>query len=253
MNIIEIKDGWSITEGKLKQKRAKLTKDVCSSCCFKKLAMGWGHSSGWTAILMTALLVSGCEWLSANDQQVPQTNVTRASASHEGAVRIEKPGLSNLRRVSDDLYVGAEPTGEGFRQLKAMGVKTVVNLRFFHDDGKENVGTELAYEEIPMNAWHAEDEDVVRFLKLFEKGNRAPFFIYCHHGADRSGLLCAVYRIVLQGWTKDEAIAEMTRGGYGFHGVWQNLVDYLRKLDVEKLKRQMLELKEPIFQTPHTD
>lgn len=30
----------------------------------------------------------------------------------------------------------------------------------------------------------------------------------------------------------------MTQGGFEFHGIWQNLVDYLRKLDVEKLKRQ---------------
>jgi len=30
----------------------------------------------------------------------------------------------------------------------------------------------------------------------------------------------------------------MTQGGFGFHGLWQNLVDYLRELDVEKLKRQ---------------
>jgi len=42
----------------------------------------------------------------------------------------------------------------------------------------------------------------------------------------------------VQGWTKDEAIAEMTQGGFGFHEVWQNLVEYLRDLDVEKLKRQ---------------
>jgi protein tyrosine phosphatase (PTP) superfamily phosphohydrolase (DUF442 family) len=192
-----------------------------------------------TAILTTMLLVSGCDWLSVNDQRVSQLNGATAALSREWAVRIERSGLPNLRRVSDDLYAGGEPTEEGFRQLKAMGVKTVINLRFFHDDGKRIAGADLAYEEIPMNTWHAEDEDVVCFLKLLANRDRAPFFIYCRHGADRSGLLCAVYRIVIQGWTKDEAIAEMTQGGFGFHGVWQNLVDYLRKLDVEKMKRQI--------------
>ena len=48
--------------------------------------------------------------------------------------------------------------------------------------------------------------------------------------------MCGVYRIVIEGWTKDEAIAEMTQGGFGFHAVWQNLVDYLAKLDMEKLR-----------------
>lgn len=192
-----------------------------------------------TAILTAMLLVSGCEWFSANDQRVSQPDGTLEAPSREWAVRIEKSGLPNLRRVSEDLFAGGEPTAEGFRQLKVMGVKTVINLRFFHDDGKRITGTDLAYEEIPMNTWHAEDEDVVRFLKLLANRDRAPFFIYCRHGADRSGLLCAVYRIVIQGWTKDEAISEMTQGGFGFHGVWQNLIDYLRKLDVEKMKRQI--------------
>ena len=89
-----------------------------------------------------------------------------------------------------------------------------------------------------MNVWHVEDEDAVRFLKLLTDRNRAPFYFYCHLGADRTGVMCAVYRIVIQGWTKDEAIAEMTQGGFGFHAVFPNLVHYLRKLDVEKLKRQ---------------
>jgi hypothetical protein len=47
----------------------------------------------------------------------------------------------------------------------------------------------------------------------------------------------AGYRIVIQGWTKEEAIAEMTDGGFGFHSIWSNLVDYLRELDVARLKR----------------
>jgi len=188
---------------------------------------------------MALLLMSGCERGADKAPRASRSEVTLAAPSRAWAVRIGKPGLPNFRRVSEDLCIGAEPTEEGFRQLKAMGVKTVINLRFFHDDGRERVGAGLTYEEIPMNTWHAEDEDVARFLKLITDRNRAPFFIYCHHGADRSGLLGAVYRIVIQGWTKDEAIAEMTQGGFGFHGIWQNLVDYLRKLDVENIKRQV--------------
>jgi len=190
-----------------------------------------------TVILIATLLVSGCQSLSVNERRVPQPNPTSAVPSRVWAVPLEKPGLPNLRRVSDDFYGGGQPTAEGFRQLKAMGVKTVINLRFFHNDRDKIAGMDLAYEEIPMNAWHAEDEDAVRFLKLLADRNRAPFFVHCRDGADRTGLLGAVYRIVIQGWTKDEAIAEMTQGGFGFHGIWADLVDYLRQLDVEKLKQ----------------
>jgi protein tyrosine/serine phosphatase len=191
-----------------------------------------------TLILVAALLLSGCHSSSAVERQVLEPNVTPTAPCRAGAVRIEKPGLPNLYRVSEDLYRGAQPTAEGFRQLKTMGVKTVINLRVSCNDREEIAGAGLAYEEIPMTPWHAENEDAVRFLKLVADGSRAPFFVHCYYGADRTGMLCAVYRIVIQGWTKDEAIAEMTQGGFGFHPIWRNLVAYLRKLDVEKLKRQ---------------
>lgn len=188
-------------------------------------------------ILTAALLVSGCRSPASGERRVLQPKVTSAGSAHAWAVRLAPPGLPNLYRVSDELYRGAQPTAAGFRQLKALGVKTVINLLYFRDDREQIAGTDLGYEEIPMNAWHAEDEDVVRFLTLVADQSRAPFFVYCHYGADRTGLMCAVYRIVAQGWTKDEAIAEMTQGGFGFHAIWSNLVDYLRELDVERLKR----------------
>ncbi|MFZ2634418.1 MAG: hypothetical protein WAZ60_06155, partial [Desulfosalsimonadaceae bacterium] len=133
----------------------------------------------FTIILFAVLLVAGCRSTLFCDRQVPQSNVTLSPPAHIWAVRMEKPGLPNLHRVSDDLYRGAQPTTEGFRQLKAMGVKTIINLRFFYDDRKKFVGTDLGYEEIPMYAWHAEDEDVVRFLQLVADRSRAPFFIHC--------------------------------------------------------------------------
>lgn len=191
-----------------------------------------------TVILIVTLLLSGCQWRSFPDGQVSEPGVTLPPPAHAWAVRIIKPGLPNLHRVSDDLYRGAQPTTEGFRELQAMGVKTIINLRFFFNDQEAMAGSDLAYEEIWMNAWHAEDEDLVRFLQLITDHDRAPFFVHCHHGADRAGMLSAVYRILVQGWTKDEAIAEMTQGGFGFHPMWQNLVVYLRDLDVEKLRQR---------------
>lgn len=187
-------------------------------------------------ILIATLLVSGCQALIFYHRKVSQPNVISTLPSHVWAVRIEKTGLPNLHCVSDDLYRGAQPTVEGFSQLKLMGVKTVINLRFFHSDQEDIVDTDLGYEEIPMNAWHAGDEEVVRFLNLVRDKNRAPFFVHCEHGSDRTGMMCAVYRIVIQGWTKDEAIAEMTQGGFGFHEIWQSLQKYIRKLNVRKLR-----------------
>jgi len=154
------------------------------------------------------------------------------------AERIETPGAPNLHRVSDALYRSAQPTVEGFRAVKALGVKTVVNLRAFHSDRRALRGTDLRYEPIPMQAWHPEDEDVVRFLRVVADKNRTPVLVHCQHGADRTGVMVAVYRIVMQGWSREEAIAEMRQGGFGFHEIFKGLPEYLAKLDIAKLRKE---------------
>ena len=151
---------------------------------------------------------------------------------------VTKPGLPNLHKVSDTLYRGAQPTAEGFKELKAMGIKTVVNLRSFHSDSDEIGDLGLPCEHIYMKAWHAENEDVVRFLTIVSDPARQPVFVHCQHGADRTGTMCAIYRIVLQGWTREEAIREMTEGGFGFHEVWDNLPEYIGTLDLDGIRKR---------------
>ena len=158
-------------------------------------------------------------------------------AGPQWATAIEKPGLPNLHRVTDDLYRAAQPSAEGMRQLKEMGVRTVVNLRSFHSDRDEIGDTGLAYEHIYMKTWHPEDEEVVRFLQIVTDRSRTPVLVHCQYGADRTGTMCAIYRMAVCGWTADEAVKEMTEGGFGFHGIHRNLVRYVRELNIDEVKR----------------
>lgn len=119
------------------------------------------------------------------------------------------------------------------------GIKTVVSLRAFHSDRDEIGDTKLGYVHIHMKTWHPEREDVVRFLKIVTDPNQTPVLLHCQHGADRTGTLCAMYRIVVQGWTKEEAIREMREGGFGFHEVWRNLPDWIDDVDVNALRREI--------------
>jgi protein tyrosine/serine phosphatase len=151
---------------------------------------------------------------------------------------IQREGLPNLHQVTPELYRGAQLTAAGMRQLKAMGVKTVINLRSFNSDRDELGDTGLGYEHICMKAWHPEREDIIRFLHIVTDKNRTPVFVHCQHGADRTGLMCAIYRVAVCGWTKEEAIREMTQGGFGYHIVWTNLVQFIQDLDIEGIKKQ---------------
>ena len=165
-------------------------------------------------------------------------NTHAAERSTNWATRVEQDGLPNLHRVSTNLYRAAQPTADGLKAAEKLGIKTVISLRAFHDDEDEAESTTLRTERIRFNTWHPEDEDVVRFLQLVSHTTNGPFLVHCLHGADRTGTMIAIHRIALEGWTKQEAIREMTTGGFGYHTLWKNLIKYLNELDVEKLKKK---------------
>lgn len=178
-----------------------------------------------------------CSLKSGSPSSENQSKVAAKQATErKWAVRIELSGIPNLHKVSDDLYRGAQPSTDGMRQLEKLGIKTVINLRFILSDRNRIEDTGLDYEHINMTTWNTRTKDVLRFLQIVTDSDRTPVFIHCQHGIDRTGVLCAVYRIVVEGWNKDEAIEEMTKGSFAVRAVQKNLVDYVRELNVEEMK-----------------
>lgn len=159
-------------------------------------------------------------------------------------------GLPNLHRVTETLYRGAQPEPAGFAELQSLGIKTVVNLRAFHSDTDSVGKTGLKYEEISFKTWHPEEDDIVKFLRIVGNTNNAPVFVHCQHGADRTGTMCAIYRIIACGWSKEDAIREMTEGGFGFHPVWDNLVRFIRNLDVDGIRKKAAIVPAPMGRKP---
>lgn len=149
---------------------------------------------------------------------------------------IQAAGAPNLFQVSDTLYRSAQPSAQGMRSLKGLGVETILNLRSLHSDRDEIGDTRLVYAHIHMKAWNTDEEDLVRFLAIVTNEKRTPVLVHCRRGSDRTGLVCATYRVVVQGWTKKDAIEEMIHGGYGFNSLWSNIVNEVRDLDVVRLR-----------------
>ncbi len=154
---------------------------------------------------------------------------------------IKLEGVPNLHKVSANLYRSAQPTAEGMKNLEKMGVKMVVNLRSFHSDRDELKGTKMGYDHIYMKAWHPEEKEIVRFLKIMADAKKTPVLVHCQHGADRTGTVCALYRVMFEDWKKEDAIKEMTEGGYKFHGVFANLIKWINGLDTDAIKRRAAE------------
>lgn len=159
----------------------------------------------------------------------------------EWAQPVMLAGVPNLHQLDGRLYRSAQPSKEGMKNLEKLGVRKTINLRAFHSDSDEVEGTSLLNEELSIFPWKMEDEDVIRVLKIVSDSTNGPYLIHCQHGADRTGMMCAMYRMVIQGWPRDEAIKEMVDGGYGFHAIWKNIIEYLENVDMGKIRKKINE------------
>jgi uncharacterized protein (TIGR01244 family) len=145
-------------------------------------------------------------------------------------------GVPNLHKVSDNLYRSAQPEKEGLYALKSLGIKTIVCLRDNHSDEEMLKGYNFIYHSIPVKTWDIKADQVAEFLRIVNDPSQAPVLVHCQHGADRTGTFSAVYRVAVQGWSKENAIEEMKKGGYGFHSIWFHLPSWIKKLDVDQVK-----------------
>jgi len=171
----------------------------------------------------------------------PASSKPAASRPDTWATPLSLKGVPNLHKVSDMLYRGAQPDREGLRGLEKLSVRTVINLRASHSDKKLVKGTRLGLVEIEFDPWKDPRPETLReFLRTVLDPARCPCFVHCKAGSDRTGTAVAVYRTAVQGWSKDEAVREMTEGGFGFHSkVYAKIFDYpgwIRKLDVAAIK-----------------
>lgn len=149
------------------------------------------------------------------------------------------PGVPNAYKVAEGVYRSAQPTAEGMRNLESFGIHTVINLRDNHTDDDEAKGTALTLVCIPLSTRKTgTDEQALTILAAIRKAKK-PVLIHCMHGADRTGFSVAMYRMVEQGWSAQDAIREMKEGGFGFHAIWQNIPRYLQQADAAYLRREL--------------
>lgn len=126
------------------------------------------------------------------------------------------PGLDNFQSVSERLSRGSTPSQEDLKQLQSKGIKCVINLRHSSDDerAEEEASKRLGlkYFHIPLGWFKAPSPETVRkFLSIVSDPDNQPVYVHCHQGADRTGTLIAIYRIVVQNWGFREAYKEMRR------------------------------------------
>jgi tyrosine-protein phosphatase SIW14 len=143
--------------------------------------------------------------------------------------------LPNWYRVDDGLYRSRQPDRNGFEEIRRRGIRTIVDLRAGHSDARLVEGLGFNLVAIPLRAWHFTDDQILSALKAIQAGPK-PVLVHCQQGADRTGVVIAAYRVIVQGWSKDEAVAELKKGGFGFHWYYLNIPAFLRRMDVAKFR-----------------
>jgi tyrosine-protein phosphatase SIW14 len=150
-------------------------------------------------------------------------------ASGAFAKRHSDPAFANIKirnfgKMDDRFYRGAQPDESDYKDLKALGVKTVIDLQD-HRTSYEKRDVEalgMRYVSIPMSdSSYPKEEQIAAFLKVVNDPTTGKFFAHCAGGRHRTGVVGAVYRFNVNHWNYDQVYAEMkdydfyTRFGHG--------------------------------------
>lgn len=171
--------------------------------------------------------------------QVNRSREEIGAVADAWAQPVSVPGVPNLFEVSKDLYRSGQPTAAGFRNLASLGIRSCVSLRAHRSDRSDARGAAVLCVWRPILGRSVSVEEIEEDIFDLRFRLPRPVLIHCYHGADRTGLLCAAYRVLVEGWTVEAAIQEMVLGGYGFHQVYHPYVTILQKLDVESMRARL--------------
>ena len=153
------------------------------------------------------------------------------------ATAIPDSQLGNFYQVSPMLYRSSQPTVDGFRELRQHGIGEVLDLRLYHKD-IPSADMSLDVHNAPLFASSINPVRVIEALQVIANA-REPVLVHCLHGSDRTGLVVALYRMVCQDWSKQDALDEMEHGDFGFHSVFGNIPDFIQNADIAAIRQQV--------------
>jgi len=120
-------------------------------------------------------------------------------------------------RVDKNLFRGGEPTADELAGMrKAHNLKKVVSLDKDVADRISDTCKKLGLEHIvfPLTDGRGVDANEIAD-EVRQWDSSIPTYVHCYLGKDRTGMMCAAYRVVMNGWGKAQALAEAHKFGMG--------------------------------------
>ncbi len=148
--------------------------------------------------------------------------------------------LGNFCRVNDELFRSEQPKVSHIKDLKALGIRSIISLRQYHSDAKEFERAGIVTLHYKMDAGSASIADLVAVLRLIRSAPK-PVLVHCWHGSDRTGLVVAGYRMAFMGWPAARAVEELRLGGFGYHAAfYPDIAQMLLKTDVQAFRNAVM-------------
>ncbi len=142
----------------------------------------------------------------------------------------------NLHQMTPTLYRSALPDSSAVPLLEQLKIGTVINF-LPESDANWLKAPGIRQVQLSYRTNHVDDSDVLAALRAIKDAEaNGPVLMHCKHGSDRTGLMAAMYRVVVQGWSKEDALNEMTLGGFGTSNGFKDGVRYMMKADIDKLR-----------------
>src|SRR5262249_19752526 len=145
-------------------------------------------------------------------------SVASFSLANGSGADVSRIKVKNFGVVSDSLYRGSQPKPQDYKDLAAIGIKTVVDLQAEGERGEQSeveaAGMKFFRVGMSDKSWPSIAQ-VDEFFKIIDDPANQPVFMHCHGGHHRTGMMSALYRIRHDNWDIGRACDEMDQ--YGFH------------------------------------
>ncbi|NWA28126.1 dual specificity protein phosphatase family protein [Pseudomonas gingeri] len=145
----------------------------------------------------------------------------------------------NLNQMTPTLYRSTLPDSNALPILTRLNITTVINFlpeadsSWLSDPGIKQV-------QLPYRISHIDDADVLTVLRAIKDAeDRGSVLIHDKQGTERTGLMAAMYRVVVQGWSKEEALSEMMMGGFDGSSYFKDSIRYMMQAPVDKLREAL--------------
>ena len=146
----------------------------------------------------------------------------RAAGSASQIAALSAIRIDNFGVINDTYYRGAQPKGDDYRDLAALGIKTVLDLtKDGRDDEQAFVeAAGMKFHRIPMTTTdRPSEESIAEFLSIVNDPANQPVYVHCQGGRHRTGAMTAVYRMTQDHWSATQAYDEMKQFRFeGFPG-----------------------------------